>query len=111
MGRYKTYWETLTKKFEKPIDIPTLPKPQNEDEWVNFYVKKLIQLGAIPKIELVDGCDYYGKCRNNNKATWRQDKNCFEYEREKFGNTYIDTINHFEDDNGYDLFVPLKRVD
>ena len=28
--------------------------------------------------------------------------------RTKFGYTYPEDINHFEDDNGYDLFIPIK---
>lgn len=28
--------------------------------------------------------------------------------RNKFGSTYEEYINHFEDDNGFDLFVPIK---
>jgi hypothetical protein len=27
------------------------------------------------------------------------------------GTTYIDEINHFEDDDGYDLFVPIKIIE
>ena len=32
-----------------------------------------------------------------------------EYDRYKFGFTFKEKINHFEDDNGYDLFVPLRE--
>jgi hypothetical protein len=34
----------------------------------------------------------------------------FEYQRYKFGCTFPETINHFEDDNGYDLFVPIREL-
>ena len=27
----------------------------------------------------------------------------------KFGSVFKETINHFEDDNGYDLFVPIAE--
>lgn len=33
----------------------------------------------------------------------------FVYERYKFGFTYKDSVNHFQDDDGYDLFVPIKE--
>ena len=34
----------------------------------------------------------------------------FEYQRYKFGFTFPEKINHFEDDNGYDLFVPIREL-
>jgi hypothetical protein len=30
--------------------------------------------------------------------------------RWKFGTSYVDSVNHFEDDDGYDLFVPIRKV-
>ena len=38
------------------------------------------------------------------------EKNVFEYWRHKFG-VFLDVCNHFEDDDGYALFVPIKEVD
>ena len=32
----------------------------------------------------------------------------FEYMRTKFGSTFPETINHFQNDDGYDVFVPIK---
>jgi len=31
--------------------------------------------------------------------------------RYKMGGAFSEVINHFADDNGYDLFVPLKEVE
>lgn len=31
--------------------------------------------------------------------------------RSKWGNTFEDEVNHFEDDNHYALFVPIKQLD
>ena len=36
---------------------------------------------------------------------------CFKYDRYKFGVYHRDEINHFEDDDGHDLFVPLMLLD
>ena len=63
----------------------------------------------IPKNELVIDKEYFGNCRNSDKAIWKGDH--FEYQRYKFGNYYIDKIKHYEDDDGYDVFVPVEVVD
>lgn len=64
---------------------------------------------VIPKSELVVGEIYQGECRNSDTAIW--DGNKFVYERHKFGTSYNERINHFEDDNGYDVFVPMKIIE
>ena len=66
---------------------------------------------VIPKSELVAGMEYRGVCRNADTAVW--DGNKFVYSRYKFGSWYKEDINHFEDDDGYDVFVPMeiKRKD
>jgi hypothetical protein len=35
----------------------------------------------------------------------------FTYQRYKFGFTFPEKINHFQDDDGYDLFVPIKKIE
>ena len=77
--------------------------------YAEIHVKNFIRCGAIPKSELEIGETYIGNCRNASKATWNG--NVFVYERTKFSFTYNEEINHFEDDNGFDLFVPLKKVE
>ena len=62
----------------------------------------------IPKNELIVGKEYVGNCRNSSKAVWKGDH--FEYQRYKFGYCYTDKINHYEDDDGYDVFVPVEIV-
>ena len=99
------YWDNL-KPFETPDDIPMIPYCPKE-EWDNFYVPRLLKCGAIPKDKLVVGKTYIGNCRNSDEATWNGKE--FEYERYKFGFTYKDKVNHFQDDDGYDLFVPIKE--
>ena len=63
----------------------------------------------ISKNELVIDKEYAGNCRNSDKAIWKGDH--FEYQRHKFGHCYIDKIKHYEDDDGYDVFVPVEVVD
>ena len=62
----------------------------------------------IPKCELVNGISYKGVCRNTDEAIW--DVDAFIYTRYKFGTTYLETINHYEDDDGYDVFVPIEII-
>ena len=83
--------------------------PQAPPEFWNLICKKLIEKGEKKKKDLVIGTTYTGVCRNSDEATWLGDK--FEYIRYKFGTQYKETINHFEDDDGYDLFVPLSIKD
>ena len=98
------YWQNL-KPFQTVNDIPDLPVV-DKDEWVNFYVPILIRCGAIPKKDLIIGKKYAGACRNSDYGVWNG--LTFTYKRGKFGTYYTEEINHFEDDDGYDLFVPLK---
>lgn len=101
------YWRNM-KPFQKVDDVPDLPVV-DKIEWTNFYVPILIRCGAIPKNQLIPGKTYLGACRNAEKAVWTG--NNFLYKRTKFGATYDEEINHFQDDDGNDLFVPLKIVD
>ena len=61
----------------------------------------------IPKNELVPGEKYSGICRNTREARW--DGKQFIYTRYEFWDTYDEEINHYEDDDGYDVFVPVKK--
>lgn len=70
---------------------------------------ELFEKGIVRKKDLRKNQYYYGDCRNANVALW----NGFEfiYVRCKFGTCFNETINHLEDDNGYDLFIPLYLMD
>jgi hypothetical protein len=94
------YWMKL-KPFQKAEDVPELPVMND------FYINRLIQLGAIPKDELIDGEWYYGEYRNANLGKWNAKTEKFDHYRYKF--SWIeDNCNHFQDDNGFALFVPLR---
>ena len=103
----KKYWDEVRTPFIEPYDVPNLPIVDS-DEWKNFYVPILIERGAIPKNKLIVGKQYLGECRNANVATWDGEK--FIYKRNKFNFVFDEKINHFEDDDGYDLFVPIREL-
>ena len=100
-------WNKL-KPFETVDDIPEIPILDDKTFYENVIVKNLIRCGAIPKDKLEVGATYEGTCRNADKAVWNG--KCFDYKRYKFGEWEDAKINHFEDDNGYDLFVPIKKI-
>ena len=100
-------WNNL-KHFETPEDVPDIPVVKDPEEYRVFYIKRLVNAGAIPKKDMVDNQVYIGKHRRCTVARWNKLKNKFEYWRYKFGMWFIDDCNHFEDDNGYALFVPIK---
>ena len=98
------YWNEL-KPFLTPDDVPAIPRVK-EKEYKEFYVPRLIAAGAIPKTDLIDGQCYVGDYRNARIGKWNAKENVFEHWRYKFG-FRLDTCNHFEDDNGFALFVPI----
>ena len=100
----KEYLQEM-KPFNSPEDIHNVPKMRTDEDYQEYVVNNFIRCGAIPKSKLEIGKVYIGECRNASEATWLGNE--FEYTRYKFGTSFKETINHFEDDNGYDLFVPL----
>lgn len=96
------------KSFLTIEDIPSVPKMQTPEDYEEYVVKNYIRCGAIPKKDLIVGKTYSGGCRNASEATWNG--KVFVYKRNKFGFIYEEEINHFEDDDGCDLFVPIKEI-
>ena len=84
-------------KFEYPV-------PKEYDLEKDYYKKDVIR-----KENLIDGATYEGVCRNADEAIWDEIENSFVYDRYKFGMTYDDFINHIEDDDGYDVFIPIYQ--
>ena len=108
--------QNLIKRFQEmePFDgdvdrIPLLPVVDDEI-YQKYIVPNLIRCGAIPKEELEVGATYLGECRNAHKAVWKENGR-FEYMRSKFGCTYPEEINHFQDDDGYDVYTPIKKIE
>jgi hypothetical protein len=100
----KKFWDNL-KHFENPDDVPEIPRV-GEKEYKEFYIPRLIDAGAIPKKDLIDGQVYVGNHRNCTLAKWNKEKNKFDHWRYKFG-WVKDDCNHFEDNDGFALFVPI----
>ena len=98
------YWRDR-KQFKDEEDIPSIPIVLPKD-YEDVIVPNIIRCGGIPKEELIVGETYIGSCRNASEAVWNGER--FTYMRTKFGYTYPEDINHFQDDDGYDVFVPLK---
>lgn len=88
-------------------NIPDIPRMETSEDYQEYVVKNFIRCGAIPKKDLIIGKTYIGDCRNASEAIWNG--KVFVYKRTKFGYTFDEEINHFEDDNGFDLFVPIKE--
>jgi hypothetical protein len=80
-----------------------IPKPMTPEILEKYY-----EAGVIRKEDLQIGAYYWGRCRNSSLAMW--DGKEFIYLRTKFSSTFSETINHLADDNGYDLFVPIKKL-
>lgn len=104
----KNFFKKL-KTFNDVEDIP-LFNMMNKTLWENKYVPRYIELGAIPKNKLIHGKSYIGKSRNTKIATWNKINQRFEYIRIKNDRPYKEIINHFEDDDGGDLFIPMNIV-
>jgi len=106
--RYKNildYWKNR-KPFENENDIPDIPIVLPKD-YQDIIIPNIIRCGGIPKCKLEVGKTYAGSCRNASEAIWDGTK--FTYMRTKFGTTYPENINHFEDDDKSDLFIPIKK--
>ena len=109
----KEYWKKKASEwrpFKTQYDIPDIPVFGEEDQYIytDIIVPALIRCGAIPKKNLVTGKKYFGDCRNAVEAVWNGEY--FVYDRTKFGATHEEKINHFQDDDGYDVFIPIREI-
>lgn len=99
-------WDSLT-KFESEKDVPELPIT-SQKEWEDYYIPKLIESGAVPKKDLKHGEYYIGSHPKTNIARWNSLSSKFEFWNQNEPPT-ISECNHFEDDDGHILFVPIKK--
>lgn len=97
-------WENL-QPFKTPLDVPGIPVVDKQ-RYQEYFVPKLIEAGAIPKKDLVDGEYYVGNHRCTSIAKWNEKENKFEYWKWEFFPLW-DDCNHFEDDDNFALFVPI----
>lgn len=102
----------IIKRLEemKPFTEEFIPEPPILDKelYDKYVIPNFIRCGAISKDKLVVGETYIGSCRNASEAVWNG--KVFTYKRIKFGVTFDQNINHFQDDDGdgNDVFVPIK---
>lgn len=62
----------------------------------------------IPKKDLKPGTYYRGRCRNTQVALW--DGKVFRYIRNKFNQYFIELIKHPDDEDFWDVFVPIEEI-
>lgn len=97
-------------KFNKIDDIPEFPRLEKEEDYQKL-VKEYLEAGAIAKENLIPGAWYIGQSRSANVAQWFPNPGRFYFIRYKMDGKYVDDIHHFQDDNGYDLFIPFKLIE
>ena len=96
--------EKLRRRSELLWNRDWVPQPGTPKEaWEPLY-----QAGVLRKAQLVQYAFYMGHCRNAEVAQWDGAK--FWYIRRKGDETYAESIFHPEDDNGFDVFLPLSRL-
>ena len=101
-ARIKEYWRTRG-PFKDHNDVPDLPRVDKK-EGEEFYIPRIIELGGIPKKDLIVGEYYIGDHRCTKIGRWNG--TAFEYWKWEFF-PIEDECNHFEDDDGFALFVPI----
>lgn len=103
-------WISELQPFKSVDDIPDTPSfnTRNCEQWNKLAVPFLIKYGAIPKKSLIVGKVYSGKSKSTNKAMWTG--SCFVYKEHDYGHEYEKTIDHFEDNPLFDMFIPLKEL-
>jgi hypothetical protein len=99
----KQRWENL-----KPVDIQDGNVPELPRNLTQYHIDRLLDCGVIRKKDLKDGLWYYGDYRNAKLGQWDIRKEKFRHLRYKWGHFQWDECNHFQDDNGFALFVPIR---
>jgi hypothetical protein len=104
----KKWWENFNTPMLEPKDVPTA-NVFGED-YQKYVIPALIRNGGIQREKLKDGHFYYGQWRSGNFGKWDEEKGRFDIWRNKWNQWYLDQVNHFEDDDNFALFVPLKEI-
>lgn len=76
-------------------------------------LKEAYELGMIKKEDLIDGKQYLGYSRNTDKAYWSKENNVFTFLNSGHfeGDGFEDHVPHPENDDGYDIFVPIEEIE
>jgi len=93
----------MMKQMLEPEDVPFLPRQLSPE-----FLAELVAAGMVPKKDLVVGGVYLGQCRNARVAKWEGKR--FVHWRVKFRSVFEERINHPEDDDGFDVFIPIRRL-
>lgn len=91
--------------FELLNKIPHMPNPVTKEWLEEAYAN-----GMIKMADLKDGATYYGDCRNTSKARWNAKDGRFYYTRTKFGQSFEESIECCENDQGTDVFIPVQEI-
>ena len=75
-----------------------------------FDLESYYDGGVIRKSDLENYAHYIGLSRSGNIAIWDPNDERFVCIRYKFSSAFVERTKHIEDDDGYDVFVPLKKV-
>ena len=101
------------KEFEELLVLLNTDKPEHlyvPKDYSKAWLQKAYSLKLfIPKKDLEDGAFYLGNCRNANIAVWNKKEEVFTYVREKYNSKFLEDINPIENDNGFDLFIPMEK--
>jgi hypothetical protein len=108
LEKYKE-WIQDERPFKEPHDVCNIPIIKDKEIYRNYFIPALIKRGGIPKKDLEDGVTYIGNHRRCQEARWDKKIEKFIYQRYKFGQYFEDTCNHFEDDDNFALFVPIRK--
>lgn len=65
---------------------------------------------CVPKTALKHGAYYRGTCRNAQVARWNDEEQRFYHWRTKFGDRFVETIRHREDEEHYDVFDAEEEI-
>lgn len=106
LARIMAKFDNLT-NFEYPENIPYIPNVNNEF-YYNNILPNLLRCGAIPKNHLVKNTMYRGSSKYATEALWKGEY--FIYLYEKWGSKQIKKVNHFENYNGNDIFIPIEEI-
>ena len=99
-----TYKNIKNQTSERPFKTYNVPKEYSK----TWYKINKENKGFIPQEQLETGCFYEGECRNASWSYWNG--NQFFYIRYKFGDEFIESIECLEKDNGFDVFIPYKKI-
>ena len=102
---YRHHFHKINSSNRRIEELGGLPNPVTSE-----YIEQARDIGKpLVKDKLTIGAFYYGSCRNARIAQWNGTN--FTHIRYKFGYEYSEIIPHFENDNGYDVFLPYFQLD